>query len=95
MEMFHGVAAVLKDSVPLAAKKGTYIVNTAAGRKNLLIDSYNIMADMFAKYMITGKMDVLNEEAMDLLEGPGMGEMVMAEIAPGLRAMRALAPFYY
>jgi hypothetical protein len=95
LDRFRSVAGAIANIVNKARKKNTYIVNTAAGRKHAWTDPDNIMADMFAKYMITGKMDVLNKEAVDLLAGPGRGERVMAEIAPGLRVMRALAPYYY
>jgi hypothetical protein len=95
IDRFHGAAEALETIVANAREKNTYIVNTAAGRKHALTDPDNIMSDMFAKYMMTGKTDVLNLEAVDSLVQPGAGKVILKMIEPGLRVMRALAPYYH
>ena len=94
LDRFRSVAGALANIVDKAREKNTYIVNTAAGRKHALTDPDNIMSDMFAKYMMTGKTDVLNLEAVDLLVQPGAGKVILKMIEPGLKTMRLMAHYY-
>jgi hypothetical protein len=94
LDRFRSVAGALANIVDKAREKNTYIVNTAAGRKHALTDPDNIMSDMFAKYMMTGKTDVLNLEAVDSIVQPGAGKVILKMIEPGLKTMRLMAHYY-